>query len=521
MSFWHRLDLRLALAVLLGLAASGGALVAWQSHAGRTAADAQWQAQSLGLARYVVQRHALRLSDGYAARRADTLADIGMYIAMIHPSLEAYLLAPDGTIISHTLPAPGPARQRVDLSPVRALLQEGGGEAPAALPVYGQDPRLPEGLNLVSVAPVGQGAWLYLVLRGEQATGVAEQSSEQARQLAWWAVLGASLLLGGGMTMVLQRQVTRRLSRLAGELAAFRPGTEAPPSAEPSGDEIDQLARDARALQQRVQQQIRQLEDSDRQRRELISNISHDLHTPLANIRGWLDTLLLSGERLSAAERERHLRTAARHCAGLGRRVTELFELANLESARTVAHPEPFCMAELVSDVVQTHQLDAEQRGIHLGLAQDADREAAVWADIGLIERVLNNLVQNALRHTARGGQIELTVCAEGDQVMVKVADNGRGIAPADLPHVFERYWTTRSTAAEQSLPPAPATPTAVPAAHAAPALEAHRPAVTAGLGLAIARRIVELHGGSISVRPGEPQGCEFTFSLPAGRPAA
>lgn len=506
MSVWHRLDLRLALAVLLGLAASGAALVAWQAHAWRASADAQWQAQSLGLARYVVQRHTERLTDGYAARRADTLADIGMYIAMIHPSLEAYLLAPDGSIVSHTLPAPGPARRQVDLTPVQALLQERAGELPAALPVYGQDPRLPEGVNLVSVAPVGQGAWLYLVLRGEQATRVAEQSAEHARQTAWWVVLGASLLLGGGMTMVLQSQVTRRLGRLAGELAAFRPTADAPTAAAPAGDEIDQLARDARALQQRVQQQIRQLEDSDRQRRELISNISHDLHTPLANIRGWLDTLLLSGERLSASERERHLRTAARHCAGLGRRVTELFELATLESARTVAHPEPFCMAELVSDVVQTHQLDAEQRGIRLGLAQDADRDAAVWADIGLIERVLNNLVLNALRHTAPGGRIELTVCAQAELVVVRVADDGRGIAPADLPHVFERYWTTRSTAA---------------AAPATADLPDHRPAVSAGLGLAIARRIVELHGGSISVRPGEPRGCEFSFSLPARAQAA
>ena len=137
-----------------------------------------------------------------------------------------------------------------------------------------------------------------------------------------------------------------------------------------------------------------------------------------------------------------------------------------------------------------------------------------MWADISLIERVLNNLVLNALRHTARDGQIELTVCTQAGQVMVRVADNGRGIAPADLPHVFERYWTTRSTVAEPPLPTAPAAPSA-------PALEAHRPAVTAGLGLAIARRIVELHDGSISVRPGEPQGCEFIFSLPAGRQAA
>lgn len=506
MKVWQRLDLRLALAVLLGLGASGAALVAWQSHASRTAADAQWQAQSLGLAGYVVQRHADRLVAGAAARRPDTLADIGMYITMIHPSLEAYLLAPDGSVVSHTLAAPGPARMRIDLAPVQALMRAGSPEPPIGLPVYGEDPRLPQGRNLVSLAPVGSGGWLYLVLRGEQATRVAEQHAGQARQTAWLAVLAAALLLGGAMTMALQHQVTRRLRQLASELAAFRPGAEAQAPDGTTGDEIDQLCNDARALQQRVQQQIRQLEDSDRQRRELISNISHDLHTPLANIRGWLDTLLISGERLSPQDRERHLRTAARHCAGLGRRVAELFELAHLDSARAVAHPEPFCMADLVSDVIQAHQLGAEQQGVSLRLARDVDRQVAVLADIGLIERVLNNLVDNALRHTARGGQVELTVLAQGEQVLVRVVDNGRGIAPADLPHVFERYWTTRSTTVPEQ-------------AQAAPG--AHRPAVSSGLGLAIARRIVELHGGAISVSSGEREGCEFTFSLPARLGAA
>jgi two-component system, OmpR family, sensor kinase len=339
------------------------------------------------------------------------------------------------------------------------------------------------------------------VLRGELATRVAEQSAGQARQTAWLVVLASALLLGGAMTMALQHQVTRRLRRLAGELATFRPGVADQASAGTQGDEIDQLCGDARALQHRVQQQIRQLEDSDRQRRELISNISHDLHTPLANIRGWLDTLLISGERLSSQERERHLRTAARHCAGLGRRVAELFELASLDSARTVAHPEPFCMADLVSDVIQAHQLGAEQQGVSLRLANEADLQAGVLADIGLIERVLSNLVDNALRHTVRGGQIELTVHAQGDEILVRVADDGRGIAASDLPHVFERYWTTRSTTTQEQAPAMPGT---------------HRPAVSSGLGLAIARRIVELHGGTISATSGEREGSEFTFSLPA-----
>ncbi len=496
MKIWHRLDLRMAMAVLLGLVVSGAALVSWQAHEARTAADAQWQAQSLGLARYVVQRHAAHLESAVLARRSDALTDIGMYISMIHPALEAYLLAPDGQVVAHTLPLPGPERKVISLAPVKPLMQEG---APR-LPVYGDDPRQTQGRNLVSLAPVGAAGWLYLVLRGEQATRIIEGEAAESRQAAWLGVVFAAMLLGGAMTWTLQHQVTRRLRRLAAELAAFRQ-VAAGRTAQARGDEIDQLCHDARDLQERVQQQFRQLEDSDRQRRELITNISHDLHTPLANIRGWLDTLLISGERLSPQERERHLRTTARHCASLSRRVGELFELANLDSARTVAHPEPFCMAELVSDVIQAHQLGAEQRGIELRMAGDADLRASVVADIGLIERVLNNLVDNALRHTSGGGRVELTVSAEAEQVRVRVADNGRGIAAADLPHVFERYWTTRSIESD----PGGTNDGAV----------AYRPGSSAGLGLAIARRIVELHGGTIGVQSRERMGCEFTFSIP------
>jgi two-component system OmpR family sensor kinase len=498
-----RLDRRLALAVLLGFAASGIALVAWQSQVSRTESDAQWQAQSLDLARYVVQRHAQRLADGAAARRPDALADIGMYITLIHPSLEAYLITAEGVIVSHTLPEPGPARPHIDLAPVRALLAERDAAAEARavqLPIYGEDPRVAQGRNLVSVAPLGSDAWLYLVLRGKQASQVAAQGEGRVWQAAGIAVLGMALLLGVGTTVAMQRQVTRRLMQLAAELARFRVTDGTAPAEPMAGDEIDQLRADAQALQDRVEQQFRQLEDSDRQRRELISNISHDLHTPLANVRGWLDTLLISGERLSPQERERHLQTAARHCAGLGRRVAELFELASLDSARAVAHPEAFCVADLLSDVVQAHQLGAEQAGIVLRLSPQADLGVEVVADVALIERVLNNLVDNALRHTARGGQIELNVCSQGQSVMVRVADNGCGIAQADLPHVFERYWTTRHVG--------PARPDAQ-----APA--PHHPGVSAGLGLAIARRIVELHGGKISVVSREQAGSEFSFWLP------
>lgn len=488
-----RLDVRLALAALLGLLVTGAALLAWQEMQWREHEDAVVQRQSLGLAHYVVQRRGDAFADAQQRLRPDGLADIGMYISMIHPSLEAYLVDTTGRIVAHTLPPGSPARQHVDLAPVRALAHS---QVAPELPMYGEDPRTRDGRALVSLAPVGQAGYLYLVLLGEQAARLREESVASSWRTTGWWLLGAALLLGGMVIVGLQWAVTRRIRHLAGELEAFRNArpastAESVAAVAKRGDEIDQLRATAQALQERVQLQIHQLEDSERQRSELVSNISHDLHTPLANIRGWLDTLLLSGERLSAAEREQYLRTAVRHCAGLSRRVRELFELSRLESLDAVARPEPFCMTELLHDVIQAHQLSARERGIALRLAEDSI-PAPVMADIALIERVLNNLVDNALRHTAAGGMVELAVAVDAERVWVSVADTGRGIASEDLPHIFKRYWTTREPAEGND----------------------HRPG-TGGLGLAVVQRIVELHGGLVDVRSALNRGTEICFALP------
>ena len=236
------------------------------------------------------------------------------------------------------------------------------------------------------------------------------------------------------------------------------------------------------------------LKSNDRCAASLVSNVSHDLHTPLSNIQGYVETLLLRGDQLAPDTREQYLRTTLHHCQRLGRRVAELFELSKLESGQTQAQLEPFCVAELLSDVVQHQQMAARLAGITLRLTEDSDRNACVVADIGLIERVLQNLVDNALRHTARGGLVELTVGVEGSRVRIQVNDSGCGIAEQDLPHIFERYWTTRMTADDSP-----------------------RPSHQQWPGPGDCRRILELHGSSINVRQrysAAPSSALFLFLL-------
>ncbi|MFO1273167.1 MAG: ATP-binding protein [Rubrivivax sp.] len=226
-------------------------------------------------------------------------------------------------------------------------------------------------------------------------------------------------------------------------------------------------------------------------RRDLIAHVSHDLRTPLVSLRGYLELLAARGDDLPAEQRRQHLAVALRQSERLGTLIDELFELARLDFKGVTLARERFALAELAADVVQKFALAAEGQGVRL-VVQAAPGLPFVDADLGLVERLLENLIGNALKHTPAGGCITLAVHAEGTQLVTEVRDSGRGIAAADLPHVFDRFYRGSRGAG----------------------------AGGAGLGLAIARRIVELHGGTIGVASTPGEGSCFRFALGAVSPS-
>jgi len=286
--------------------------------------------------------------------------------------------------------------------------------------------------------------------------------------------------------------LTRRLRALAAAMDGFRRGGFTEPvkfAGDPGGDEIDRLGTTFQEMSERISRQLKELEQNDVRRRELLANVSHDLRTPLASMQGYLETLLLRHGSLPPEEERNYLEIAAKHSERLGKLVGDLFQLTKLEAHDLQAQPEPFPISELAQDVAQKFQLAAQQRGIALGCRFD-EGLPPVRADIGMIERVLENLIENALRHTPRGGAVRIEVAAAGQRVGVRVADTGRGIPQEELAGVFERYYRVdRGEFAD--------------AGHA-------------GLGLAISRRIVELHGGTIRVESALGAGTSFSFDLPA-----
>lgn len=487
----RRLHVRLTLVVLLLLTLMGAALMGLARHHGMQTALEATQRLNLDLAQYIADHQPRPLISAEGQADAELMKAMATQVMMINPVVEVYLLDLEGRVIGHALEDSVPLGTRVDLAPVRRL--RAASTETLMLPLFGDDPRRPGQANIISVAalaPAGETAgYLYVVLQGRDTQTLTEAlaGSNALREVAIGIAL--ALLFSMLALAITLRKLTRPLRELTAQVQAFRAGDETD-AADPAGDEIAVLREATEALQRRVAEQFAQIEDNDRMRRELVSNISHDLHTPLASIQGYVETLILGGDQLDAATREQHLRTVMRHATRLGARVSDLFELSKLESGRVEPRCEVFCLSELLQDVIQSYQLNARQCGVTLCLSDDSHRKAEVVADIALIERVLQNLLDNALTHTPEGGTISLGVSADGTHYRVSVSDTGSGIAEEHLPHIFERYWRA-SAAADTAAGP------------------------SAGLGLAIVKRILDLHGSAMRVQSKLQHGTCIEFALP------
>jgi signal transduction histidine kinase len=499
-----------AVPLLLGL---GVAMVLLLRHySAQTALEAS-QRMNLGLAQYIVDHQPPGLIDEQGRPDKALMKQLAQHVMAINPAVEVYLLDVDGRVIAHALEGlqgPDPVGTRVDMAPIDRLtsatlgtpsLASGRAQAPALdstqvlLPVLGTDPRHGTQLNTFSVAKVAQpdrdAGYLYVVLQGHEAQRVAASLTNSNALRAMAAAAASSTLLAAAVLWLTWHQLTRPLRQLTGELRSFRDEGSAPAHAE-RGDEIGVLRRAVQAMQQRIEQQFRRLNEADTQRRELISNISHDLRTPLSNIQGYMETVLVRGESIDARTRATHLRTAMRHVDLLGKRIADLFELSKLDAGRIEPKQEVFCLAELLQDVVQNYRLAAQHRGVSLELAAGSHSQAKVKADIAMIERVLQNLIDNALRYTTSGGRVVLAIDNRGAFLQISVSDSGRGIPVEHLPHIFERYW--RASDAEPTVGGGSS---------------------SSGLGLAIVKRILDLHGSVVRVHSEFARGTRFEFLLP------
>ena len=251
-------------------------------------------------------------------------------------------------------------------------------------------------------------------------------------------------------------------------------------------DELTALAGDFNRMADALAQAAERQRELENARRELVAAVSHDLRTPLTAVRAMVEALA-DGVVHDGATRQRYLEAARSQLENLSTLVDDLFEIAQIDAGMLQIELERASLHDLISDTLSNLQPHAEKHGVRLV------GEVEPGADLVLmnppkVQRVLYNLIGNALRHTPADGTITLRAITTGDEVQVTVADNGEGINPADLPHVFERTYRGEKSRS--------------------------RDYGGAGLGLAIVRGLVEAHGGRIWVDSQPNIGATFGFTL-------
>ena len=376
-----------------------------------------------------------------------------------------------------------------DLGPVAVLLGVAGGGVgllalllirPAVLGRLGG-----VRAQLVGAGLIGSLLLLGMVLAGARAMFI---SGHDLALLLTMLTFAAVFSVGFGLLYAMP---------LSGRIERVRAGTERIVGGELGSevkveghDEVAGLAADFNRMARALERAAEREREMEKSRRDLVAAVSHDLRTPLASTRALIEALA-DGVAEDPETERRYLSSASRELEHLSRLVDDLFELARIDAGVLELALEEASLHDMISDTISSFQAQAERKGVRL-LGEVSTDVDPVLANPSKLQRVLQNLVSNALRHTPPGGTVTLRGATEGDVARVEVSDTGEGIAAEDLTRVFES-----SFGGEQSRthPEKDGTP-------------------GAGLGLSIARGLVEAHGGTMEVESEPGRGSRFCFTL-------
>lgn len=305
------------------------------------------------------------------------------------------------------------------------------------------------------------------------------------------ALLAASGLTSGALTIVIQLQTAQRLRNLSRAVFSLaQENHDGSPKAE-MPDELGELSAELERLTNRLHAADRERRELERQRLELTAAVSHDLRTPLGNIRAVVEALQ---DRVltDPAEAAHYLDVARREADSLDALIDDLLELARLDSRTEPVELRRVPLQDIANEVVEAMQIAARRSGIALELTVTGE-PPGIPLDGMRVERALGNLVRNALEHTPAGGSIHVEVCDEPPHhVVIRVTDTGEGIDPADLPHIWGRFYRADTSRQHNESNPR-----------------------GAGIGLAVVAAVAEAHGAATEARSAPGTGTEVTLRFP------
>lgn len=345
-------------------------------------------------------------------------------------------------------------------------------------PLYGLDPNTGKDA-LFSVTPIAlrsQPGFLYVILNNSYSRAVRERHLAQITIItillsAFIAVFGALLL-----ATFFFRPIRRRISSMMHTVRELGAGNRSARAKVTGKDELGELGAALNHMAEEIDDAVVQLESKDRLRRELIENIWHDIRGPVAALRGLAD--LLGADRPSSSLAQ----GISANAAHLSRFLDELRELSDLELKEKKVAQEAVDLLDLAEELIASLKHQASEESKHIRLLA-ADGLPLVRGDAHLLSRLLQNLIENALRYTAPGGEVSVSLREHAQQIELSVSDSGPGISEEILPKVFERKFQASEWSTLHG---------------------------TAGLGLSIVKRIAEAHHAQLLVENMDGKGARF-----------
>ena len=305
-----------------------------------------------------------------------------------------------------------------------------------------------------------------------------------------WLALGL-LVLGATLTaLFVFRPVHKRIRSLEHAARALGEGRTDVRAKESGGDEVSSLARTFNRMADDLESRATALAASDRARRQLLADVSHELMTPLSAIRGYVETLGMADVPLDQDTRKRYLDIVEQETHKLEAIIGDLLDLARLEGGGDRLRAEPVAVEDLFRRIADRHEPSLRDRNVSLQI-DVAPGTPRILGDAGRLEQALQNVAANAIRHTPAEGVVRLSAAANDGRVHITVRDSGPGIPEEHLARVFDRFYKVDAARAG----------TAVPSG--------------SGLGLSIVRAIIERHGGTVTVGNAPTGGAMFELDLP------
>ncbi|MCP4414254.1 MAG: HAMP domain-containing histidine kinase [Gammaproteobacteria bacterium] len=417
---------------------------------------------------------------------------------VLGPSFEFYILDSSGVVITYSAEPGKVVRKKINLDPVHQMI-----DSEADFPLLGDDPRNHDSRKIFSVAPLIKNkqlqGYLYVIIGGEVYDSVFQRILVNKNlqvtlivAIASVFFLMASLLLTFKIFVTPLRNLTRDVYQLRKE--GFDHQLASLENWHSSHGEVHELATAFNEMIAQINLQMSQLQHLDAQRRELLSHISHDLRTPLASLQGYIETIVLKSDSLKPEQNKVFLERALKNAQLLKQLVDQIFELAHIESGQVAINLETFSLTEMLYDLCEKFAIEANKKNIQLKINCPED-SIQIKTDIGKLERVLSNLIENALRHTQKNGIISLGVNSvqSGSGWIVSVEDNGEGIAEDDVPRIFEANFRAQNAIKNKT---------------------GKNNTQHMGLGLAISRKLLHILGSEITVSSKIGKGTRFSFVL-------